>query len=78
MRFARILLTNPDRQGLFQPTELVLLCAHPHFNVHLMLLSRTGKPRDRNTGDRVIGRNYAYQTNLKYRLLFLCLELQSD
>jgi len=45
-----------------QPADLVLLCAYGLFNVRLMLLSGIGKPYDGNTGEGVVGRNYAYQT----------------
>jgi gluconate 2-dehydrogenase alpha chain len=45
-----------------QPAELVLLCAYSLFNVRLMLLSGIGKPYDAQTGQGVVGRNYAYQT----------------
>jgi hypothetical protein len=40
----------------------VLLCAYSLFNVRLMLLSGIGKPYDSQTGQGVVGRNYAYQT----------------
>ncbi|MGJ4995929.1 GMC family oxidoreductase [Bradyrhizobium sp. HKCCYLS3077] len=45
-----------------QPADLVLLCAYGLFNVRLMLLSGIGKPYDPNSGEGVVGRNYAYQT----------------
>ncbi len=45
-----------------QPADLVLLCAYGLFNVRLMLLSGIGKPFDRDRGEGVVGRNYAYQT----------------
>jgi gluconate 2-dehydrogenase alpha chain len=44
-----------------QPGGLVVLAAYALGNVHLMLLSRIGKPYDPVTGTGVVGRNYAYQ-----------------
>src|SRR6202021_3847758 len=38
------------------------MCAFSFFNVQLMLLSGIGKPYDPQTGQGVVGRNYAYQT----------------
>ncbi len=45
-----------------QPANIVLVCAFALFNVRLMLLSGIGKPYDAQTGQGVVGRNYAYQT----------------
>ena len=45
-----------------QPANIVLVCAFSLFNVRLMLLSGIGKPYDPQTGQGVVGRNYAYQT----------------
>jgi gluconate 2-dehydrogenase alpha chain len=45
-----------------QPADIVLICAFSLFNVQLMLLSGIGKPYDPQTGQGVVGRNYAYQT----------------
>jgi len=45
-----------------QPANIVLLCAFSFFNAQLMLLSGIGKPYDPQTGQGVVGRNYAYQT----------------
>src|SRR5699024_762332 len=44
-----------------QPAELVVLCAFAQHNVHLLLLSGIGKPYDPDSGEGVVGRNYAYQ-----------------
>lgn len=44
-----------------QPAQLVILCAFAHHNVHLLLLSKIGKPYDPVSGKGVTGRNYAYQ-----------------
>jgi gluconate 2-dehydrogenase alpha chain len=53
-----------DVQGntFVQPADLVVLCAYSFFNVRLMLLSGIGKPYDHESGEGVVGRNYAYQT----------------
>jgi gluconate 2-dehydrogenase alpha chain len=56
-------VTYVDGQGneVQQPAELVILCAFATHNVHLLLLSRIGRPYDPRTGQGVVGRNYAYQ-----------------
>ncbi len=48
-------------EEVFQPADLVVLCAYSLHNVHLMLLSEIGQPYDPRTGEGVVGRNYAYQ-----------------
>ena len=52
-----------DGEEVFQPADLVLICAYSIHNVHLMLLSGIGQPYDPATGEGVIGRNYSYQMN---------------
>ena len=56
-------VTYVDAMGreVEQPAELVILCAFATHNVHLLLLSRIGKPYDPKSGEGVVGRNYAYQ-----------------
>ena len=56
-------VTYVDTQGreFEQPAQLVILCAYAIHNVHLLLLSRIGKPYDPKTGEGVTGKNYAYQ-----------------
>ncbi len=56
-------VTYVDAQGneFEQPAQMVVLCAYAHHNVHLLLLSKIGKPYDPRTGQGVVGRNYAYQ-----------------
>ena len=49
------------REEVFQPADLVLVCAYSLHNVHLMLLSEIGQPYDPDTGEGVVGRNYSYQ-----------------
>ena len=45
-----------------QPAQVVLVCAFALFNVRMLLLSGIGKPYDPQSGQGVVGRNYAYQT----------------
>ncbi|MGE5117755.1 MAG: GMC family oxidoreductase [Betaproteobacteria bacterium] len=56
-------VTYVDEQGksVEQPAQLVVLCAFAQHNVHLLLLSKIGRPYDPKTGEGVVGRNYAYQ-----------------
>lgn len=56
-------VTYVDEMGreFEQPAQLVILCAYATHNVHLLLLSRIGKPYDPKAGLGVVGRNYAYQ-----------------
>lgn len=58
------------QEEVFQPADLVLLCAYQLHNVHLMLLSRIGRPYDPATGEGVTGRNYAYQITGGTQLFF--------
>ena len=53
-----------------QPANIVLVCAFALFNVRLMLLSGIGKPYDPQSGQGVVGRNYAYQTTSSVNLIF--------
>lgn len=48
-------------EEVFQPADLVLLCAYQLHNVHLLLLSGIGKPYNPTTGEGATGRAYAYQ-----------------
>ncbi|MCD9026889.1 GMC family oxidoreductase [Luteimonas sp. BDR2-5] len=56
-------VTYIDAQGreVFQPAGIVVLAAYQLHNVRLMLLSGIGTPYDPQTGQGVVGRNYAYQ-----------------
>src|SRR4051812_6561776 len=44
-----------------QPAELIVLAAYALGNVHLMLHSGIGRAYDPQSGEGVVGRNYAYQ-----------------
>ncbi|CAG9167880.1 GMC family oxidoreductase [Cupriavidus respiraculi] len=57
-------------QEVFQPAEMVFLCAFSVNNVRLLLLSRIGKPYDPATGQGVVGRNYTHQTTSGVNLFF--------
>ena len=48
-------------QEFEQPADLVVLCAYILHNVRLLLLSGIGQPYDPQTGQGLIGKNYAYQ-----------------
>src|SRR5690625_4245182 len=52
---------DEDLEEVFQPADLVLVCAFSIHNVHLLLHSGIGKPYDPSTGEGVVGCNYAYQ-----------------
>ncbi|HET7299450.1 MAG TPA: GMC family oxidoreductase [Oleiagrimonas sp.] len=52
---------DADGETWEQPAEMVVLCAFAQHNVHLLLLSGIGKPYNPETGEGVVGRNYAYQ-----------------
>ena len=53
-----------------QPADLVILCAYPFANAQLMLLSGIGKPYDPQSGQGVVGRNYAYQITSSVNVFF--------
>ena len=56
-------VTYLDSEGrtVFQPADLVVLCAFQLNNTRLLLLSGIGEPYDPATGEGVVGRNYTYQ-----------------
>lgn len=58
------------KEEVFQPADLVIVCAYSLHNVHLLLLSQIGAPYDPATGEGVVGRNYAYQVNGGTSLFF--------
>jgi gluconate 2-dehydrogenase alpha chain len=57
-------VTYVDASGaeVFQPAQLVVLCAFAHHNAVLMLNSGIGAPYDPATRQGTVGRNYTYQT----------------
>ncbi|GGH61287.1 GMC family oxidoreductase [Frigidibacter albus] len=58
------------QEEVFQPADIVMLCAYSLHNVHLMLLSGIGEPYNPATGEGVTGKNYAYQMNGGTTLFF--------
>lgn len=58
-------VTYIDAQGnsVEQPADLVILSAFQMHNVRLLLLSKIGKAYDPQTGEGVVGKNFAYQYN---------------
>jgi gluconate 2-dehydrogenase alpha chain len=69
-RATGVTYVDPNGEELEQPADLVLVCAYMLHNVRLMLLSGIGKPYDPATGEGVVGRNYAYQTNAGVQVFF--------
>ena len=61
---------NDAGEEFFQPAEIVILSAYVLHNVHLLLLSGIGKPYDPQTGEGLVGKNYAYQTMSSVRVFF--------
>ncbi|WP_319772796.1 GMC family oxidoreductase [Breoghania sp.] len=57
-------------EEVFQPADLVIVCAYSLHNVHLLLVSGIGQPYDPLTGEGVVGKNYAYQMTGGTRLYF--------
>lgn len=57
-------VTYVDASGveIFQPAQMVVLCAFAHHNAVLMLNSGIGTPYDPATREGTVGRNYTYQT----------------
>ncbi|MFC0409074.1 GMC family oxidoreductase [Roseomonas elaeocarpi] len=58
-----VVYVDAQGQEWEQPADLVILAAYQLWNVRLLLYSGIGKPYDPNTGEGVIGKNYAYQAN---------------
>ncbi|RJG04694.1 GMC family oxidoreductase [Noviherbaspirillum cavernae] len=65
-------VTYADGSGheFVQPARLVIVGAFALNNVRLLLLSGIGKPYDPQTGQGVVGRNYAYQTMSSVQIFF--------
>ena len=56
-------VTYVDAQGreIEQPASIVILSAYQLHNVRLLLLSGIGTPYNPQTGEGMVGRNYAYR-----------------
>ncbi|UXN02931.1 GMC family oxidoreductase [Bartonella sp. HY406] len=53
---------NEQGEEVFQPADLVILAGFQLTNVHMLLVSEIGTPYNPETGEGVVGKNYAYQT----------------
>jgi gluconate 2-dehydrogenase alpha chain len=60
-RATGVLYIDQSGQEVEQPADLVVLSAFQMHNVRLLLLSGIGTAYDPNTGQGVVGKNYAYQ-----------------
>lgn len=65
-------VTYVDTSGevIFQPAEIVVLCAYPLQNTRLLLLSEIGTPYDPRSGEGVVGKNYCYQVMSSVTVFF--------
>jgi gluconate 2-dehydrogenase alpha chain len=61
---------DSDGEEVFQPADLVLVCAYSLWNVHLLLHSGLGTPYDPAARTGTVGRNYAYQTISAVNVLY--------
>jgi gluconate 2-dehydrogenase alpha chain len=53
-----------------QPAKLIIVGAYAFNNVRMLLLSGIGKPYDPKTGQGVVGRGYAYQTQSAVQVFY--------
>ncbi|WP_424683664.1 GMC family oxidoreductase [Frateuria sp. YIM B11624] len=60
-RATGVTYVDVDGNQFEQPAQMVVLCAFAQHNVHLLLVSRIGRPYDPVANTGVVGRNYAYQ-----------------
>jgi gluconate 2-dehydrogenase alpha chain len=61
---------NSAGETFFQPAEIVVLSAYVLQNVRLLLLSGIGQPYDPQTGQGLVGKNYAYQCTGSVNVFF--------
>ncbi len=69
-RATGVTYVNSDGEEFFQPADMVVMSAYILQNVRLLLLSGIGTPYDPNTGEGVVGKNYAYQTMSSVNVFF--------
>jgi gluconate 2-dehydrogenase alpha chain len=69
-RATGVTYVNSDGEQFFQPADLVIMSAYVLHNVRLLLLSGIGTPYDPQTGEGVVGKNYAYQTMSSVNVFF--------
>ncbi|MET0499429.1 MAG: GMC family oxidoreductase [Steroidobacteraceae bacterium] len=60
-RATGVLYIDEHGREVEQPADMVVLCAFQMHNVRLLLLSGIGAPYDPNTGEGLVGKNFAYQ-----------------
>jgi gluconate 2-dehydrogenase alpha chain len=60
-RATGVVYLDAKGEEIEQPADLVVLSAFQMHNVRLLLLSQIGQPYDPETGQGVVGKNYAYQ-----------------
>lgn len=60
-RATGVTYVDADGKLVFQPAEMVLLCAFQVHNVKLLLVSQIGKPYNPRTEEGVVGKNFSYQ-----------------
>ncbi|MBY4897913.1 GMC family oxidoreductase [Cupriavidus sp. AU9028] len=65
-----VVYADATGEEVFQPADMVFLCAFSVHNVRLLLLSGIGKPYDPASGQGVVGRNYTHQTTSGVNLFF--------
>src|SRR6202000_2718069 len=61
---------NSAGEEFFKPASIVILSSYILQNVRLLLLSGIGTPYDPQTGQGVVGKNYAYQTMSSVNVFF--------
>ncbi len=69
-RATGVVYVDESGEEVFQPAELVFLCAFSINNVRLLLLSGIGQPYDPDKNTGVVGRNYTHQTTSGVGLFF--------
>jgi gluconate 2-dehydrogenase alpha chain len=69
-RATSVVYINQQGEEFEQPAELIVLSAYILNNVHMLLTSGIGTPYDPNTGEGVIGKNYAYQITSSVDVFF--------
>ncbi|MFN0262247.1 GMC family oxidoreductase [Tepidamorphus sp. 3E244] len=52
---------TPEGEIFEQPAEMVILGAYAHHNAHMLMVSGIGDIYDPQTGEGLVGKNYAYQ-----------------
>lgn len=69
-RAVSVTYVNAQGEEIEQPADTIILCAYILHNVRLLLLSGIGKPYDPQTGEGLVGKNYAYQITSSVNAFF--------